>query len=146
MAIRKVTFDTNVFVDYDAAYFPAGFLMSAVVMQELAAGALDTSRLKELEIARRRYLKEGRLLVPDSEDWLQAGKILNSMYRGTATNNRGRRVKIDRETQRRILRDVLIARTALMAKATVVTADVSDFEMIQAYCSVRVEAAANFFA
>lgn len=120
--------------------------MSAVVLQELAAGALDTARLRELETARRRYKKEGRLLVPDSEDWIETGKILSNMYRGTATNNRGRRVKIDKETQRRILRDVLIARSALRVGATVVTGNISDFEIIQAYCAVRVESAADYFA
>lgn len=144
--MARVTFDTNVFVDYDPSFFPPSFLMSAVVLQELAAGALDSARLRELETARRRYKKEGRLLVPDSDDWLQTGKILSNMYRGTATNNRGRRVKIDKETQRRILRDVLIARSALRVGAKVVTGNTSDFELIQAYCAVKVENAADYFA
>jgi predicted nucleic acid-binding protein len=144
--MRRVTFDTNVFVDYDPAFFPPSYLMSAVVLQELAAGALDTAKLRELETAHRLYKKEGRLLVPNSEDWLQTGKILSNMYRGTAINNRGRRVKIDKETQRRILRDVLIARSALRVGATVVTGNIGDFEVIQAYCAVRVEEAADYFA
>jgi predicted nucleic acid-binding protein len=142
----KLTFDTNVFVNYDPAFFPRGFLMSAVVLQELAAGALDTARLRELETARRLYEREGRLLVPDGDDWIQTGKILSNMYRGTAVNNRGRRVRIDKETQRRILRDVLIARSALRAGAQVVTSNMGDFEMIQAYCGVTVINAVDFFA
>ncbi len=59
------TYDTNVFIRERPAYFPAGFFMSAVVIQELAAGARDNSRLKELHAAQKRYEKEGRLLVPD---------------------------------------------------------------------------------
>lgn len=34
-----VTYDTNVFINHKPVYFPAGFVMSAVVMQELVAGA-----------------------------------------------------------------------------------------------------------
>lgn len=47
-----VTYDTNVFINRKPAYFPAGFVMSAVVMQELAAGAVDDSELKQLNAAR----------------------------------------------------------------------------------------------
>jgi predicted nucleic acid-binding protein len=112
----------------------------------LTAGALDGARLRELETARKVYEREKRLLVPDGDDWLQTGKILSNMYRGTATNNRGRRVKIDKETQRRILRDVLIARSALRVGATVVTGNIGDFEMIKVYCAVSVESAAHYFA
>lgn len=141
-----VTYDTNVFIDYDPGFFPAGFLMSAVVIQELAAGALDTSRLRELEAVRRHYEKEKRLLVPNGEDWFLAGRILNSLYRGTATVNRGHRRRIDKDTQRRIIRDVLIARTARRAGATVITGNVRDFEMIRPYCAVSVEHASTYFA
>ena len=64
-----VTYDTNVFINRKPAYFPAGFVMSAVVMQELAAGAADDSELKLLNAARRSYDAEGRLLVPTADDW-----------------------------------------------------------------------------
>ncbi|MBC7933165.1 MAG: hypothetical protein H7Z38_21590 [Rubrivivax sp.] len=141
----RYTYDTNVFIDHNPGFFPTGFLMSAVVIQELAAGALDTSRLRELEAVRRHYEKEKRLLVPNGEDWFLAGRILNSLYRGSATANRGRRVRIDREAQRRIVRDVLIARTARRAGATVVTGNVRDFELIQPYCPVTVKSAAAYF-
>lgn len=141
----KVTFDTNVFIDYQPAYFPAGFYMSAVVIQELAAGALDGSRLKQLAAAWREYEEDGRLLVPNAEDWFQAGKILNSLYRGSGVTTKGRRVKIDKEEQRRIVRDVLIARTARRIGAAVVTGNVRDFELIRPYCAVGVLRARDYF-
>ncbi|MGA9995734.1 MAG: hypothetical protein WBP93_09980 [Pyrinomonadaceae bacterium] len=40
------TYDTNVFIKHRPAYFPAGFVLSAVVVQELAAGAKDNSELQ----------------------------------------------------------------------------------------------------
>src|SRR5947209_20288232 len=108
----KITYDTNVFIKEKPAYFPAGFFMSAVVIQELAAGARDNSRLKELDNARRHYEKEGRLLVPTGEDWWFAGKILNSIARALRSKFGGRITAISKAEQQRILRDVLIARTA----------------------------------
>jgi predicted nucleic acid-binding protein len=75
----KVTYDTNVFIKEKPAYFPAGFFMSAIVIQELAAGASDKAKLKELGSQIKNYEKEGRLLVPTGEDWWFAGQILNSL-------------------------------------------------------------------
>src|SRR6266700_5533107 len=106
------TYDTNVFIRERPAYFPAGFFMSAVVIQELAAGARDNSRLKELHAAQKRYEKEGRLLVPDGEDWWFAGKILNSITRRLKSKRSERTKGMSQAEQQRVLRDVLIARTA----------------------------------
>lgn len=133
-----VTYDTNVFIDYNPAYFPAGFHMSAVVIQELAAGALDNTRLAELRDARRQYEEDGRLLVPTGEDWYIVGKVLNSLYRGQPVKKGARRPAIDKE-ERRIVRDVLIARTAKRAGATVITKNESDFAKIRPYCAVRTQ-------
>ncbi len=137
----RVTYDTNVFIDYKPTYFPTGFSMSAVVIQELAAGARDNTRLKELNDARRYYEKEGRLLVPTGEDWWLAGKVLNSLYRVV-------KQQVDAEPTReqmRIVRDVLIARTAKRSNATVITKNISDFERIKRFCAVKVAHPDNFF-
>lgn len=141
----KVTYDTNVFIKEKPAYFPAGFFMSAVVIQELAAGARDNSRLKELDSARRHYEKEGRLLVPTGEDWWFAGKILNSIARALRSRSGSRAAGISKAEQQRILRDVLIARTARREGVLVITSDISDFAKIQPYCNVRVKRPAEFF-
>jgi predicted nucleic acid-binding protein len=140
----KITYDTNVFIKEKPAYFPAGFFMSAVVIQELAAGARDNSRLKELDNARRRYEKESRLLVPTGEDWWFAGKILNSIARALKSKSGGRITSISKAEQQRILRDVLIARTARREGVLVVTSDISDFAKIQPYCNVRVKHPSEF--
>ncbi len=141
----KVTYDTNVFIKEKPAYFPAGFFMSAVVIQELAAGARDNSRLKELDSARRRYEKEGRLLVPTGEDWWFAGKILNSIARALKSRSGSRIKGISKAEQQRILRDVLIARTAKREGVLVITSNISDFAKIQPYCNVQVKHPREFF-
>src|SRR6266571_3219107 len=139
------TYDTNVFIRERPAYFPAGFFMSAVVIQELAAGARDNSRLKELHAAQKRYEKEGRLLVPDGEDWWFAGKILNSITRRFKSKRSGRPKGMSQAEQQRVLRDVLIARTARREGVLVITSDISDFARIQPYCDVRVMHPNDFF-
>ena len=141
----RVTYDTNVFIKEKPAYFPAGFFMSAIVIEELAAGARDNSRLRELDVARKRYEKEGRLLVPNGEDWWFAGKILNSITRGLKSRG-GRQTRgMSHAEQQRVLRDVLIARTARREGVVVITSDLSDFARIQPYCNVRVKHPNEFF-
>jgi predicted nucleic acid-binding protein len=140
-----VTYDTNVFITRKPAYFPAGFVMSAVVMQELAAGAVDDSELKLLNAARLEYKKEDRLLVPTADDWWQAGKVLNSLLRGLKARGGGRTPKLPYSEKHRIISDVLIAITARRAQATIVTDNLKDFATIGYYCKVKAESASTYF-
>lgn len=140
-----VTYDTSIFIAYQPAVFPAGFLMSAVVIQELAAGALDKSHLQELDRVRRAYEKEGRLLVPNGEDWWLAGKVLNSLLRGMKSKREGRIPKLPAPEKQRIIRDVLIARTVRRAGAVLVTDNTSDFKMIRRFCAVRLLSGTQYF-
>lgn len=133
-----MTYDTNVIIRYHPATFPAGFFMSAVVLQELTAGAKDAAGVREFEHYRKHYEARGRLLVPTGEDWWLAGKVLNSLHRGLRSHKRGHVTAISKGEQQRILRDVLIALTARRAGATVVTENVSDFEKIRNFCNVRI--------
>lgn len=138
----RVTYDTNVFIEYQPTYFPQGFVMSAVVIQELAAGARDKSRLKQLDNNRRRYEKQGDLMIPTGEDWWFAGKVLNSLYR--VVQRHGGDSEPTHE-QMRIVRDVLIARTAKRAGVMVITKNLSDFERIRQFCAVKVTHPDNYF-
>ncbi|MBA3248116.1 MAG: type II toxin-antitoxin system VapC family toxin [Pyrinomonadaceae bacterium] len=141
----QVTFDTSIFIAYKPASFPAGFLLSAVVVQELAAGANDKTDLQRLDAVRRTYEKDGRLLVPTGEDWWLAGKVLNSLWRGLKSKAGGRTPRIPKTEQQRIIRDVLIARTARRAGATVVTDNTADFLKIKRFCAVRLQSGSDYF-
>ena len=143
--MAKVLFDSSVFITYKPATLPAGFVMSAVVIQELAAGAADKSTLQRLDAARLKYEKLGRLLVPTSEDWWLAGKVLNSLFRGLKSRKRGRTSRIGRAEQQRIIRDVLIARTARRANAILVTDNVADFRKIDRFCKVELCRGSDYF-
>src|SRR5918912_510685 len=141
----RVTFDTSVFIAYQPAVFPAGFLLSAVVVQELAAGALDKSGLQQLDASRRKYEQMGRLLVPTGEDWWFAGKVLNSLLRGLKSKRGGLTPKLPAAEKQRIIRDVLIARTVRRAGALLVTDNVSDFKLIARFCAVRTVTGKKYF-
>lgn len=141
-----VVFDTSVVIAYKPALVPAGFLLSAVVLQELAAGAHDKSRLQQLDAVRQKYEKEGRLLVPTGEDWWLAGKVLNSLLRGLKSRRGGLTPKLPAAEKQRIIRDVLIARTVRRAGALLVTGNVNDFKLIARFCAVRVMTGRRYFS
>ena len=140
-----VTYDTSIFIAYKPAALPAGFRMSAVVIQELTAGAVDGSEVKRWDAARRAHEREGTLLVPTGEDWWLAGKVLNSLLRGLKSRAGGLTPRMPKAEQHRIIRDVLLARTARRAGALVVTNNVSDFRKINAFCRVRIQSGHEYF-
>jgi predicted nucleic acid-binding protein len=140
-----VTFDTNVLAKLSGKNYPRSSLLSAVVLQELTAGASDAAEIRAWDAFRKQYEAEGKLLVPNGEDWWMAGKILNSLYRGLRSRRVGHTSAIPKEEQQRLLRDVLIARTAKRANATVVTENLRDFEKIRRFCDVSVSTPAEYF-
>ena len=119
--------------------------MSAVVLQELVAGAENRSAIKELERLKHEYQKANKLLVPDEEDWWYAGLCLNSLQRGRRSKKTGKIPKISAAERSRIINDVLIARTAKRAGVTVVTDNVNDFEKIRNFCDVKVISGSEYF-
>ena len=141
----RLTFDTSVFIRYKPAVLPAGFLMSAVVIQELTAGAVDKSDVQRLDAMRRAHEKAGTLLVPTGEDWWLAGKVLNSLLRGLKSRAGGRTPRVSRDEQQRIIRDVLIARTSRRAGALVVTDNIADFKKINRFCKVQLVSGSDYF-
>ena len=136
MTPRRMVFDTDVVIRHRLSAVP-GFV-SAVVLQELAAGARDGAELRRLGAIRMAAETEGVLLTPDGEDWFQAGKVLNSLLRGLRSVRGPRSHAIDKGEQRRLVRDVLIARSARRVGATVVSYNARDFAKIQRFCNVQV--------
>lgn len=119
--------------------------MTAVVLQELTAGAKDASAVSAWNSARREHEAANTLLVPNSEDWWIAGKVLNSLLRGSKSRKSGRIKKLGFDEKHRIVRDVLIARVAKRAGAALVTDNLGDFEKIRSFCSVKVIAGNDYF-
>ena len=143
--MAKVTYDTNIFIRYKQSH-PRDIYMSAVVLQELVAGADDASRIKDFERSRHEYRKLNRLLVPTEEDWWQAGLALNALQRGRRSKKTGKIPKISVAERYRIINDVLIARTAKRAGVMVVTDNVNDFLKIRNFCDVKIISGSKYFS
>lgn len=131
LKINEVLLDTSVIIAYGLDN--PGRWWSVVVMEELVAGAVDRRKIEFYRSLMNQRLKSGHLLVPDHEDWFQAGRILNAILRDEKRRDRRRQTPHLSEGQKQsLIRDVLIARTAKREKLTVVS-DNKDFPLIQRY-------------
>lgn len=138
--------DTNIWIAYKPIKLPNSLLMSSVVLQELVIGALDSAELKKWAMMRRLFEKENRLLVPTTEDWWQAGKIINALLRGLKSESRGETPRLHPNQKYRIIHDALIAVTAQRLGALVVTDNLADFENIRRYCKVKIKSGKEVFS
>jgi predicted nucleic acid-binding protein len=140
-----ITYDTSIFKSYKPEVFPSGFLLSAVVLQELIASANDDSEVGRWVAARRAYEKEDRLIVPTSADWLLASKVLYWLMQKRKKKAGGKSPPLKSGASQRMALDALIAVSARRHRATIVTANWSDFEAIRYYCNVKAVKASDFF-
>lgn len=140
-----ITFDTSVFKSYKPVDFPAGFVFSAVVIQEIVASANDDSEVKRWAPAWRAYAKEDRLIVPTSADWLMASKVLYWLMQRRKKKAGGKSPPLKTGASQRMALDALIAASVRSSRAAVVTVNYSDFEAIRYYCDVEVIRASDYF-
>src|SRR5262245_53239047 len=97
------------------------------------AGASGGQELKFMENKCREIEKEGRLLIPDREAWLMAGRILHRYLSDLSRQSPARlRPALSHVEKQNIIRDVLIAVSAKKASVTVIS-DNKDFPLIQRY-------------
>ncbi len=131
MKKSDVIYDTSAIVTYGVRDY--GTWLSVVVMEELVAGADDKRRIQIHRRTMQEYFQTDHLLVPDHEDWFEAGRILNTILRNEKRISRDKRTPRFSEGQKQsLIRDVLIARTAKRKKLTVVS-DNKDFPLIHRY-------------
>jgi predicted nucleic acid-binding protein len=132
---RKILFDTNVYIEAIQSgpatdiyhllltTIPRTYL-SAVVVQELYAGALDT--VGERLVARFVHQTErtSRLVIPTYRDWSEAGHVLARI---------NRQEPAQRTRLARLVNDVLLAMSARQIGATLYTFNRDDFTLIARY-------------
>jgi predicted nucleic acid-binding protein len=143
--VPTVTFDTCIFITFKPLDVPKGFRLTAVVLQELTAGADDHAEVKAWNHVRLLAEKDKTLLVPTAEDWWTAGKILNFLQRRMKSPKSGKIPPLPKEQVHRIIRDVLIAVLAKRANAILVTDNLADFALIHRFCTVRLVSGDDFF-
>ena len=106
-----IVFDTNIWIAHKPRSLPRNLQMSVVVLEELIAGAPDSTAVKKYEAAKKYYEQENKLLVPAADDWVVAGRIIYNLRRGLKSKHKGKTPKLPDHEKQSILNDVLIART-----------------------------------
>jgi len=94
--------------------------LSAVVLEELYAGAADRDR-QVVERLERDFDRAKRILVPNLGDWTQAGKVLGRL---------AAKYHYERIGQGRLTNDALIAMSAGRLGIRVITANERDFNRL----------------
>ena len=119
---------------------------SLVVIHELIAGAADESEVDLYTRLRIKAKAVNRPVVPNIVDWTEAGKILYRLRHGGKSYRKGFTLqKITTEHANRVLRDVMIARTAVRVGALIITENIRDFEEISYFSSVKYASPKDFF-
>ena len=145
----KVLFDTQVYIAYGAILdrrdIEPGW-HSVVVWQERMVGVSGGKELRELEARCKKVEREGRLLVPDREAWITAGRILNHYLSDLSRQHPTRsRPALSHGEKQNLIRDVLIAVSAKKAGVTVIS-DNKDFPMLQRYYDFKWSSGRDYFA
>ncbi len=103
--------------------------MSAVVMEELYAGAFEASSVKLLDKMYDTFSSINRLIAPDASDWQKTGKIAAKL---------GRKYGFEDIFLSRITNDILIAAAARKIGGALVTNNLKDFQRIQEYIDFKI--------
>lgn len=125
-----ITFDSCIFIAHQPSYYPKGFCMTAVVLEELTAGSSDDGEGRRWQQVRKDREKDGTLFTPNAEDWWMAGKILNSLRRGLKSAKTGKIPKHSASHRENLY---------------LVTDNIKDFETINNYCKIKLISGKDFF-
>jgi len=101
--------------------------LSSVVLEELYAGVNDANR-HLIERLERDFDRVSRILVPNLNDWTQAGRVLSRI----AAKHHYERIGLGRLTN-----DALIATSAGRTGTVVVTENERDFRLLAEFVSFR---------
>jgi predicted nucleic acid-binding protein len=104
---------------------------SAVVVQELLAGARTAWQRRQAAALFEPFERVGRIVVPTYANWKDAGRLLATLYEKSPSA----RDKL----RRGLLNDILIALAGVTLGATVITRNGDDFELIRRIKSFPLE-------
>lgn len=141
----KITYDSNIFIGRKPVFFPRAFHLSSIVVAELQGGAQDRGDLKRLETLRKSAINLEQFLVPDAEDWWEAGKVLQRLSQTSKRENFGSTPKLSPAERVRLFNDVLLAVSCRRNNIMLVTDNLKDFERVQSACRVKIQSGDEHF-
>ena len=98
--------------------------LSAVVLEELYAGASDKKTIKILTKFEKTFTKINRILIPNQTDWAIAGQVLNKI---------GKKHGFEKIGKARLTNDTVLAMSIARNGFTLLTANAKDFELISEF-------------
>lgn len=104
------------------------FYMSAVVVEELYAGAFDNITIGIIDRIYDTFTDLGRLIAPEATDWQKTGKIISKL---------GQKYGFEDVFLSRITNDVLIALSARRIGAILITNNIKDFLRIKEFIDFK---------
>lgn len=145
----KVLFDTQVYITYRSIIrsrdLEPGW-HSVVVWQERMVGLSGSKELRRMENDCKLLERQGRLLIPDREAWMTAGRILNHYLSDLSRQHATRaRPALSHAEKQNLIRDILIAVSAKQAGVTVIS-DNKDFPTLQRYYDFKWSSGRDYFA
>ena len=136
--LTKVILDTSIYIPFinagishpalELEYKPS-FYMSAVVIEELYAGAFDSVSVRLLDRMYETFGNLGRVVVPEASDWQKTGKVVAKL---------GRKYGFEDNFLLKITNDVLIAFSARRVGAVIVTSNVKEFLRIKEFVDFKI--------
>lgn len=102
--------------------------LSAVVIEELYAGAFDSYIIRLLDKLYNTFDRLGRLITPLASDWQKAGKIIAKI---------GQKYSFQEIFLARLINDALIALSARRIGAVIYTKNLRDFQRIGEYVGFK---------
>lgn len=139
-----VMLDTNIYSDGSYIGYVSrirSLYISSVVIQELLVIA---NREQQTALVRefRDKLRSGTGIVPNEIDWFEVGKCLSRLHQTGTTGF----TKLSKVEVNLLVRDALIARTAIRANAVLVTFNTNDFSKIKSvFSSLKFKSPTEFF-
>jgi predicted nucleic acid-binding protein len=138
-----VMLDANIYTNQtyrEPALRLRALCVSSVVVQELMVIAPKEKREALIRDFREK-LRSNEGIVPDAEDWLEVGKCLALLFAGGSGLGR-----LSKEELSTLVKDALIARSAIRMKATLITSNTSDFAKIKSvFKSLAFKSPSEFF-
>lgn len=136
--IEPIVFDTSVYIaalrnskteilsqrNVSVEDISTSLWLSAVVLEELYAGASDKKALKTLTKFEKEFTKIKRLLVPNQTDWSITGQVLNKL---------GKKYGFEKIGKARLVNDTVLAMSVARNGFTLVTVNAKDFQLISEF-------------
>jgi predicted nucleic acid-binding protein len=134
----KIILDTSIYIPFinegiafpelEPKYARAVTYVSAVVVEELYAGAFDRKSVTLMDRMYKTFDNLGRLIAPDASDWQKAGRIVARM---------GKKYGFEKLFLARVTHDILIALSARRIGAILATHNMKDFIKIKEFVNFK---------